>query len=567
MPDFRTRHIPILAQDTGVRSRGRILLAHVPVPWEDLEPGPIGHRVHVVDYDSTTRTLYSPAPVSEPLRIPRADALILSDPAFHALNVYALVMRTLQRFELALGRRVGWAFRAHQIKVIPHAFEAENAFYSAEAEALLFGYYRTRGGPVFTCLSHDIVVHEATHALLDGLRSRFLAPSSPDQAAFHEGLADIIAIFSVFSLPEVLGVLIDLADGRDSSSAGLIAQSAVEPERLKASVLFGLADQMAPEIDVSRVNALRRSVTLEPDRRILSQPEYLEPHRRGEVFVAAMARAFLEIWSARLASLGAKHEKYFERSRVVEEGATIADLMLTVVIRALDYTPPIHITFGDFLSALLTVDTEIRRDDTRYRLRSTLRNTFAAYGISPATDSDDGTWTRSEHQLAREGVRLGSLQTDPIEMFRLIWANRNDLVLAPTAYTRVNSIRPSLHMSADDGLPIRETVAECTQYVSVSASELRAYGLRKPPGMPQDTVIVLEGGSTLILDEYGGLKYEIHNRLPNRRDEGSVTAAQGRLDYLWEHGHFEPGNSKAVRIATMHRARVLGTPATSKEAW
>lgn len=73
-------------------------------------------------------------------------------------------MRTLARFEQALGRRVDWNFRAHQLKVVPHAFEQANAFYAPDAEALVFGYYHSNDGPVFLSLSHDVVVHETTHA-------------------------------------------------------------------------------------------------------------------------------------------------------------------------------------------------------------------------------------------------------------------------------------------------------------------------------------------------------------------------------------------------------------------
>src|SRR5918993_1424458 len=55
---------------------------------------------------------------------------LLEDPRFHAQNVYAIIMRTLARFEFALGRRVGWSFLGHQLQVAPHAFADANAFYS-----------------------------------------------------------------------------------------------------------------------------------------------------------------------------------------------------------------------------------------------------------------------------------------------------------------------------------------------------------------------------------------------------------------------------------------------------
>lgn len=565
MPDRRTREVSVLAQDPGVRHDGRILTARVAVPWEELDPGPIGHRVQLVDYDASAQTLYRPAPVAdEDFGPPAGDAAILGDPAFHARNAYALVMLTLGRFEYALGRRVSWGFAAHQLKVVPHAFEEPNAFYSREAQALLFGYYRGPQGLVYTGLSHDIVVHETAHALLDGLRSRFLAPSSPDQAAFHEAFADLVALLSVFSLGDVLRHLIV----RDAAGdpAGLVRKDRVTAERLSQGVLLGLADEMTLDTDVARVNALRRSVTLEPAVDILDRPEFEEPHRRGEVLVAAVLRAFLDAWTRRLGSLGTIQGRYLHVDRVAEEGATIADVLLTMAIRALDYTPPIHVEFGDYLSALLTADSEVRASDERYGLRRGLLDWFAGYGITPASPRHDGLWRRPAHRLENEGVRFGSLQTDAIEMFRLIWRNRRALRLDPTAYTRVASVRPCVRTSPEDGLPLRETVAECLQYVSFPASELARYGLARPAGMPDDTEVALEGGSTLVLDEYGRLKYEIYQRLPGQGG-GSTRSAQARLDYLWESGHFHPGSSFASRLATIHRLRAGEDAVDRAEVW
>ncbi len=57
-----------------------------------------------------------------------------------------------------------------------------NAAYTPSAKGILFGYFRASqtdpgrnlpGQTVFTCLSHDIIVHETTHAVLDGIRTYF----------------------------------------------------------------------------------------------------------------------------------------------------------------------------------------------------------------------------------------------------------------------------------------------------------------------------------------------------------------------------------------------------------
>ncbi len=573
MTSLRMRQIEIVAQDPSVRKGNRILTAWVSIPYEELDPGPKGYAVHVVDYDSTTQTMYRPAKLADLPDPPTPDdrhhappsaAAILGDPEYHAINAYALVMLTLHRFEFALGRRVAWGTQGPQLKVVPHAFEVANAFYSEDAEALLFGYVRSGAHPTFLGLSHDIVVHETTHALIDGLRDKFTAPSSPDQAALHEGLADVVALLSVFALKEVVGHFIDglaSAEGEDLPEAlkGYVSKTDLTRPKLKQSVFFGLAEEMRGDARASRVNALRRSIEIDPDPNILNQLEFREPHRRGEVLVAAILRAFLEMWVARLRSLGSPGSRYVSADRVAEEGVTIADLLLTTVIRAIDYTPPIHIEFGDYLSAMLTADQEVRTDDSRYGLREHLRTSFADYGIKPASGTDDGTWNPPSKTLASAGVHLGSLQTDTTEMFRLIWANRADLRLDRDAFTRIASLRPCFRVSPDDGSHIRETVVECTQYLKIQASRLDHYGLKRPVGMDLETEVVLEGGSTLVLDEYGRLKFEIYNPLPNaRQDAARLDTAQRRLDYLWNNGFLDRGNSLAKGLAAVHRGRTMG---------
>ena len=132
--------------------------------------------------------------------------------------VYAVASETLQRFEVALGRRVHWrastrprasrraAGRIAALSLSPRHGEA-NAFYSPDAHGILFGYFRASrthpgrnlpGQTVFTCLSHDIIAHETTHAIVDGIRGYFTEPTNIDVPAFHEAFADLAALFCTF---------------------------------------------------------------------------------------------------------------------------------------------------------------------------------------------------------------------------------------------------------------------------------------------------------------------------------------------------------------------------------
>ena len=585
----RTRTLTIFAQDPAVRGAdGRILRACVTVPAEALAAGPWGHRVQIIDYDASTGTLYAPRALDEDAaddgsdRDPYAgvadDAVLLADPGFHAQNAYAIAMRTLAHFERTLGRRVGWGFAGHQLKIAPHAFADANAFYSADDEALVFGYFPADDGTmVFSCLSHDVVAHESTHALVDGLRRRFTDPSSPDQAGFHEGFADVVALLSVFSLPKIVDALlagaagdrpVNEANGRRrrgarAPTAPTVAAEQLTPEALRFSALLGLAEQMGQAMSGVRGQPLRRAAELKPSRDYLEDPAFREPHRRGEILLAAMMNAFLEVWTARLRGVREVSPGRLDRLRVVEEGVNAAEYLLTMAIRALDYTPPVDLRMGDFLSAMLTADTEIRPDDTKYEFRRHLIESFDAYGIAPASTTADapGCWkTGVAGALSYTRTHFESMLRDPDEVFWFIWENRKALGVYGDTYGHVLSVRPCLRVGPD-GFTLRETVVEFMQLLQLAAGELSGVvdektegrpSVQKPADMPDDTPVTLYGGNALVFDEYGRLKYNIHNGITDARRQSE------RLAYLWEAGFFTPGGRQALSaFSQMHLRRAL----------
>ena len=399
---------------------------------------------------------------------------------------------------------------------------------------------------IFTCLSQDVVAHETTHALLDGLRGRYLEPSSPDQAAFHEGFADVVALLSVFSLKDIVGRLID----GDTGGARLIDQKFLEPKVLRESVLFGLAKQMGQELSNVRGKALRRSIALVPGRDYASMPEFQEPHRRGELLVAAMMNSFLDIWLKRLDRVGFIEARKRDRNLVIDEGAAVAEHLLTMSIRALDYCPPTDLRFSDYLSALLTIDREVVPDDTRFNYRETLLKRFSAYGVRPDDNADqDGTWRRCDLDLVYSRTHFDSMLRDKEEVFRFLWENREALDIVREGYVEVETVRPSFRIGPD-GFILRETVAEYVQIMTLEVGELKqALDIDPPKDMPSWKRVRVFGGGTLIFNEYGQLKYQIRNRI---EDSKRQTA---RLRYLWETGYFEQQSDGKSRFAELHLAR------------
>jgi hypothetical protein len=539
----------IIALDPSIKGAdGKVLTSDIEIPNEELSPGPRGYRVQVIDYDASNRILYKPDPYrpEDLMKVPENPE---KDRAFHARNVYVIVMRVLARFERALGRRVAWSFDGHQLTIAPHAFLDLNAYYSKEDRAIFFGYYPDGDGFVFTSLSHEVIAHETTHALVDGLRNQYLRPSSPDQAAFHEAFADIVALLSVVSLREVVSAGLDLTTSMDR---GLVKASKLTEDSLKKGVLFGLAHQVGEAMYGMHGVPLRRSITLNPDTALKDNEEYIESHRRGEILVAAVMGAFLKVWKQRIDLYGKLQGGMVSRLGVVDASVETAEHLLTMAIRALDYCPPTDLLFGDFLSAMLTADYEMHPDDSRYEYRRHLRESFHAFGFEPGSDDtalpEPGLWGPPDR---REALRYGrnhlaSMQHDKDEIFRFIWENRNTLGVDEGAYTNVEGVVPCYRVSSD-GFVLQETVATYSQQVRMQASELKSFGLKKPVTMPDDQDLTIYGGGALIFDDSGRLKYQVRNRIR------SAARQNPRLEYLWESGEL----NTQMAFGALHLDRVL----------
>ncbi len=384
---------------------------HLNVPWEkELKPGPEGDYLEVVDFDPASDCFYAPVDLNES-RLLAQDGLAPSEgnPQFHQQMVYAVAMTTIQNFERALGRLSLWATQrvknprpgsppfepVLKLRIYPHALREANAYYSPEKKALLFGYFPAvlanpgellPGGLVFTCLSYDVVAHETTHALLDGLHRYFAEPSNPDVLAFHEAFADIVALFQHFSHAEALRHQIARTRG-DLASQNLLGALAHQ---------FGQA--------IGNRGALRDAIgefREEGDERkwiqkVPTPEDYAnatEAHDRGAVLVAAMFDAFLAIYRRRIADLlriatggtgvlpqGELHPDLV--NRLANEASKTATHILRMAIRALDYCPPVDMTFGDYLRAMITGDTDLMPEDPLgYRLA--VIEAFRRRGIYP----------------------------------------------------------------------------------------------------------------------------------------------------------------------------------------
>lgn len=541
--DPQYRRLRIFVADPAMsRLEGNVVTAFV--PYEPIEEGPAGRLFEVRSEDATAGTVWQRANLDEhSILLREGYEPSEADPRFHQQMVYAVAMLVHQAFRRALGRQLGWggaAAASGRLKIYPLGLQEDNAYYDPDAAELRFGYYKAKkpigrtleGGYVFTALSHDVVSHELTHALIDGLRAQFLMPSGPDVAAFHEGFSDVVALFQHFAYKDALRKAIEKSRG-DLRSPG-------------AAYLHEIAQQFGRSAGEDR-----------PLRSALSDQKYdrkLECHDLGEVLLATVFDAFCAVYRrkteryVRLATggsgvlpPGALHPGLVEM--LVEKAARLAEQFLSIAIRAIDYCPPVDLHLGEFLQAMLTADREMVLDD-RWGYREALIDAFRERKVYlrnvPSLAEDALAWRRprkdlppiralsfgeqkfegepgrapAPEELRRQACALGDVATDPRNMaeFGLVASGDKRLGDATVELPQIESIRTARRVGPD-GRIVFDLVAEITQKCTV-------------PRKPGQRGFSYWGGSTVIVDADGEIRYTI------LKSVAGVGRRERRLEFL-----------------------------------
>jgi hypothetical protein len=434
VPKPVTRRLQVYGVDpSGARTANNQIT--VSVPWEPLEKGPTGQKIAVIDYDAANQCYYPPVDLEDRYLLAN-DGLnpSESDPRFHQQMVYAIASRTIRMFEVALGRDIHWRradrFGVTQdralaktrdirvLKLFPHAMQQANAYYSPQAHGILFGYFRAGktgqgrnlpGQIVFTCLSQDIIAHEVTHAVIDGIRTYFMEPTNPDVLAFHEGFADLCALFSHFSEHAVLIEAIQRTGGRlyqtelaaDAPAPNGAAKDSEKPQFAGQLPQVNPLVQLAIQFGQARGEkyGLRSALGTRPNSDDIHK-NVNDPHFRGSILVAAVFDAFFTVYMKRADYLFRTYRATgFARNDeqnpdlpgpmaelLAGYAGETAVLFFQLCARAIDYCPPIDLTYGDFLRALITVSKDLDPAD-QFGVRDALMEAFRLRGIYSETAS------------------------------------------------------------------------------------------------------------------------------------------------------------------------------------
>ena len=578
----------------GLQNSGVILK----VPYEKLLPGPVGARFAVdpkvatemlkkLDWsERRAKDAQKPLDLDQPgLAMSAGIRPTTGDPQFAAQMGYAVCQNVYRTFSLALGRDVTfgpWCKRAFDrggrthLLIQPYAFEEDNAFYDSNTGTLQFGFFInqlaesnliSKGNVQQYSLSHDIICHELSHALLDGMRSHFMDDTNIDVPAFHEGFSDLIALLHHFTHVQLVEQAIEETGGvgihallqlgrqlgeSDARTGGSAMRSAMDAF-IEEARPDGVKDEAWHEFDeLDEVSENRIKLTLK-------NVEGKECHDRGAVLVAAVMEAMLVVFRKRALpyrrlarAISPSDSSSLPKELVVlltREVIKLANHFLCMLIRAIDYCPPVDIRFGEFLRALITADRELVPID-EYDYRGALIRAFRRRGVTFANVldlSEDSLcwappWTPLSqlHDLAFSKLKLddsGKAAVDMAEMLRWTdviekYFSENESRYAVFGLMPVNKPYGSITIESINLTSRLTRRKEVVRGVVIELTQIR-FGLKSK----------FVGGATVILDESGTVRYVVRKRVDSVKQRSfQMEYRKGRdsaiVDLKKLHGRF-----------------------------
>jgi len=478
-----------------------------------VAPGPTSSRFMVVDYDASTDKVYAPTPPQRRTQYwsrGRGEYLyeFSARPGTRQeaqINAWATAVEALELFQdpVVLGREVPWAFDANWLRILPQGMYEANAFYSRQTRALHFGYFFDRDDKLIkTSLSHDIVTHETSHAILDGLRPHYLESVHPDAVAFHEYVGDLAAMLSLFRQREFIRQLVLLPVGK-ADFFDLVTDLAPQV----GHGLYGNADRAA--LRSARNDLTYAKVENEPD-----------PHVRSQVLTGLAFEVLEGVVEQRLNDQHTGEGFKFESKpqQLFAHLLAAARHTMRMLLRPIDLLPPGNITFPEYGSIVLAAPDARTNPDDRRGYGKVLERALRKRGLHPAQ------W-EYQFYIESEGPENRDLRERDIAMirssrvgaYRFLDANRRAFQIPSNRDVRVVAVATNRRELDYGTLAVPETLIQYVWEERVSLpKDMRTSALDH---------VVMRAGGTIVVDESVNLVHWANQPpTPRRLDDVRVGA-------------------------------------------
>ncbi|MHB2018150.1 MAG: gluzincin family metallopeptidase [Candidatus Xenobia bacterium] len=371
--------ISFLPQDPGM-----LPPEEVQVDGSDIQDGLIGPRVRISEAPDFT----APHPDANGNYV-----YTLDDPRFDDAHAYVAATRALSMAQQYLGRPLDWGFSKdlgrNQLIIHPHAgANVPNAFYMSDSGSLnFFSFTDPKTGEILRSgESGDVVSHETGHAILDGIRHKYISSLSVPAAGFHESFADMNAMLCALHDPAIVKKLQEETQG-DLTTPNLVARAA-EGLGIAIRHITGKAEDDPNTLRTALNNYVLADQHFYPyvDKRNPDQGMGQEPHAYSNI----MTGAFYDLINELYKQAAKDPSKTFAQSI-----AQARDTAGSILYRGMEFAPVGDPDYKSIALAMIKAD----QVDNGGKNRDTLEDVFKARGF--VTDDDLKAFDKHEDNLPK----------------------------------------------------------------------------------------------------------------------------------------------------------------------
>lgn len=329
---------------------------------------------------------------------------------YRAVHVFTVIMRVIDFFEgkHGVGRSIPWAFPGELVVKINQISGNPNSRYIRRKKRgeIVFQSLREDQKIVWSTDSPDIVAHEATHAILDGLAPFLYTSPYAEARAIHEGVADLSAFFLSFQMSDLRQHLLE------SNNFNLKA----------ADVFMQIAEQYGEATSTTGDSYLR---TLDHSMKIEDVDPPGHPYKLASVLTAFIidvicdeqVAVYKRITSTEDYGKSNKSDDYWRMRSILEAPWKVQK----VLYRALDYLPPGDVGFEMLIASMIEADEAMFPNPEHAGLREFIRKRAKERGIIPSETM--GLKYKIEDRNLFKNLTLSHLTDGTFNLGK--WANQN----------------------------------------------------------------------------------------------------------------------------------------------
>ena len=312
--------------------------------------------------------------------------------------------------------------------------------------------------------------------MLDGLKPGYNEVCSPETAGFHEYFGDAIAM---------------LASLKDREIAKLVTAGA--PPRLSAkNVVSAIASEFGAAIHgLAKQDYLRGAWNKRKMRELRGT---YEEHDWSEILTGVYYDMLQYLYVRNLKDLSGQSDgRKRDQQQAIRALFRAANQTANVMLRAIDYCPPVDLRYDEYARALLRAD-EVAYPDDGYGIRDELKRIFRQRGLQPPQEDPRA---RGEILYAlRKAKEIDSITATPADAYRFLDEFRHLFQIPFEANLSIVSVYRTKKRARSGYWSPKERVIEFMWSEDV---ELKGRSFGQLAG----TLLPLHCGGTLVFDANG----------------------------------------------------------------